>query len=393
MLFFVAMFIAIHSQIDWYTAHYTTGYLMRQMVSEELNTYVIRIKGLAFLGDPNDYAQFMVALIPCMFFFWKKGSAFANFLFVYVPIGGIIYALYLSHSRGGMVALMAVCIVAGRKKIGILPAVVIGLVAFAGMTVLGFSGGRDVGASEDRLAAWSRGILLIRSHPVFGIGFQGFSDYNDITAHNTFVVCAAELGLVGAFCFVILTLITVRNVYVAAKDPEEDARDRQKKIDKLDARNPFLHGVPGLSGSGLTPATIPLGAQNHQFSGAGMPFVLPPEPLAATGGRPSSRQFGFGEDDEEAREQETSEIRRMAGLMVISFAGFLTAGWFLSRAYTMVYYVNAGMAAAIYKMALDRGIAPPPMPIRDAMKLTAKIVLGLLIVIYLSVRFDHMMPH
>jgi len=44
-------------------------------------------------------------------------------------------------------------------------------------------------------------------------------------------------------------------------------------------------------------------------------------------------------------------------------------------------------------MAIDRGIAPPPMPIGDAMKLTAKIMLALLVIVYVAVRIDHLMPH
>ena len=291
-----------------------------------------------------------------------------------------------------MVALMALCIVAGRRKIGVVPAVVIGAVVFVGLTVLGFSGGRAIGASEDRLEAWSIGIMLIRSHPIFGVGFQKFSEFNEITAHNTFVVCAAELGLVGAFCWVLLTLVTVRNVFVTATDPEQEARDRQKKLDAANSRQPFLQGIPSLTDAALAPATASVGPPTHQFSGPGMPFVLPAASIDDRTRLAQGDQFGFINNGVDG-ELDDAEIRRMASIMVISFAGFLTAGWFLSRAYTMCLYVNAGMAAAIYKMARDRGIAPPPMPTGEAMKLTAKIMLALVVIVYLAVRVDHLMPH
>ena len=37
---------------------------------------------------------------------------------------------------------------------------------------------------------------MLKSHPLFGVGFGNFADYSDHTAHNSIVVCAAELGLV-----------------------------------------------------------------------------------------------------------------------------------------------------------------------------------------------------
>jgi len=123
-----------------------------------------------------------------------------------------------------------------------------------------------------------------------------------------------------------------------------------------------------------------------------MPFVLPAASIDDRTRLAQGDQFGFINNGVDG-ELDDAEIRRMASIMVISFAGFLTAGWFLSRAYTMCLYVNAGMAAAIYKMARDRGIAPPPMPTGEAMKLTAKIMLALVVIVYLAVRVDHLMPH
>jgi hypothetical protein len=132
-------------------------------------------------------------------------------------------------------------------------------------------------------------------------------------------------------------------------------------------------------------------AQARSFSGAGMPFVLPAENAEDGLDLPNGNPYEVRASEAE-REAEAAELRRMSGLMVISFAGFLTAGWFLSRAYTMCIYVNAGLAAAIYKMARDRGVAPPPMPTKQAMKLTALTVAALIVIVEVIVRVDHLMP-
>ncbi len=395
-LFCAAMYIVYQGQMDILAGKHRTYYILTQLVNEELGTTVIRIRGLSFLGDPNDFAQFMVSLIPFMFLFWKKGSSLLNLLLVYIPSAMLFYGMFLCHSRGSMVALMAVCIVAGRKKIGIVPAVAIGVGLFVVLSAAGFSGGRDVSAGEDRLSAWGTGLMLIRRHPFFGVGFNRFSDFNEITAHNTFVVCAAELGLIGVYCWVMMMFVTLRNAWEGAKDPNQEAKDRAKKLEKMHAKQPFLQGVASLTDATLAPAgangAVAMMGGSSQFAGGSMPFSLPAEP--STGAEPDfgpPDQFAVIETPEE-KQAADDEVRRMSALVVISFAGFLTAGWFLSRAYTMCLYVNAGMGAAVYKMALDRGIVPPPLATGVVAKYTFWTVLALLVIIELMVRFDHLMP-
>jgi hypothetical protein len=394
-LFGAAVFIIYQGQMSILDGKHFTYYILTQLVNEELGTIVIRIRGLSFLGDPNDFAQFLVSLIPIMFLFWKKGESFKNFLLCYLPAGILFYGMYLCHSRGSMVALMAVCIVAGRKKIGIFPAVVIGVGLFLALSVAGFSGGRDVSAGEDRLSAWGTGLMLIRRHPFFGVGFQRFSDFNEITAHNTFVVCAAELGLIGVYCWVMMMFVTIRNAWEGSKDPDQEAKDRQKKLDKIHAKQPFLQGVASITDATLAPAGATGGVAmlggSQQFSGGPMPFSLPAESMAGGGGFGPPNPFEVEETPEE-KQAADDEVRRMSTLMVISFAGFLTAGWFLSRAYTMCLYVNAGIGAAIYKMARDRGIVPPPLPTGLVAKYTFWTVAALLVIVETMVRVDHFLP-
>ncbi len=390
-LFFCAAYTMLQAELNILAGIRFSDYLLNQRL-EEGATVIVRIRGRSFLGDPNDFAQFMVSLIPIMFLCWKKGSTFQNFLLVYVPTIVLVYGMYLTHSRGSMVALMAVCIVAFRRRLGTMTSIVGGGLVFLALMAAGFSGGRDVSAGEDRLAAWSTGLLLIRAHPIFGVGFQRFADFNDITAHNTFVVCTAEIGLLGVFFWIMLTYVTVRNSVVLSTSPEQAALDRQKKLDEVNARQPFLQGIPNLTEAAMTPATVPGSASvAGQFGGAGAPFILPPDIAADYAGNTGPNYLGFSneEDDKEAKD---AEVRRMASLMVLSFAGFLTAGWFLSRAYTMCLYVNAGLAAAVFRMGQDRGIAPPIMKFGEAAKGSWKIIFFLLTLVWVIVHIDHFMP-
>ncbi len=49
---------------------------------------------------------------------------------------------------------------------------------------------------------------MFKSAPLFGIGFNGFTDLYEITAHNSFVLCLAELGLLGSTLWLALLVTT-----------------------------------------------------------------------------------------------------------------------------------------------------------------------------------------
>jgi O-antigen ligase len=50
-----------------------------------------------------------------------------------------------------------------------------------------------------RVDAWAKGLAMLAAHPLFGVGYSRFTDYNELVAHNSFVHIFAELGLLGAF--------------------------------------------------------------------------------------------------------------------------------------------------------------------------------------------------
>ena len=83
----------------------------------------------------------------------------------------------------------------------------------------------------DRLELWSSGINLIKTHPFFGVGLGNFADEVGITAHNSVVVCAAEIGLVGFYAWVLLLFSTFRSgarfAMVDRKTVEDDQPSRR----------------------------------------------------------------------------------------------------------------------------------------------------------------------
>jgi O-antigen ligase len=68
------------------------------------------------------------------------------------------------------------------------------------------------GAGSDRIEAWGVGLGLLKSYPLHGIGFNNFTEYHEITAHNSFVLCFSELGIVGFFLWLAIIVCSIKQL-------------------------------------------------------------------------------------------------------------------------------------------------------------------------------------
>jgi O-antigen ligase len=95
-----------------------------------------------------------------------------------------------------------------------------------GLIGLGLTGGRTLAmdeSSEGRVEAWASGLQMLRGSPVWGVGFGEFAEVNHLAAHNSFVNCFSETGLVGYFLWLFLVALTFTEAAALAKvEGEED---------------------------------------------------------------------------------------------------------------------------------------------------------------------------
>src|SRR5690606_13952047 len=130
---------------------------------------------------------------------------------VWLPAAILLYALWLTRSRGGMLGLSVVLAYSMLQRTGPVRAG-IAVAAFA-MAVIatGATGGRGYSAGEasagGRIDAWSEGLTMLGNHPVFGVGYGNFGEHHDYTAHNSFVLAFSELGLVGYLFWLALLVL------------------------------------------------------------------------------------------------------------------------------------------------------------------------------------------
>lgn len=190
-----------------------------------------RVHSWGFLSDPNDFSQAIVMSLPMLFGAWHRRRHLHNLVRIWLPCAVLVYAAYLTHSRGATLGLGVLVLFGMMRKVGTLKAsVLVGVFAFAAV-VVGFTGGRDYSSGEEsaggRIDAWSAGMEMLRSNLLSGVGYGNFTDHHYYTAHNSFVLCFAELGLFGYFIWVALLVLAFKETSLAASSTPPDSEEHR----------------------------------------------------------------------------------------------------------------------------------------------------------------------
>lgn len=184
-----------------------------------------RITYLGIFYDPNDLALAFVMAIPMILYLVKR----AGFLGKLAWLGALLtiyYGIYLTNSRGGMLAAMAQLFVVMVRRFGI-AAGAIGAAAGAGAMLALPSRLEQLDAGEasaqGRVHAWYAGLQMLFGSPLIGVGKNNFTDIHLLTAHNSWVLAFAELGLLGYFFWMSTLALSFYMVYRIASAPPPEA--------------------------------------------------------------------------------------------------------------------------------------------------------------------------
>jgi putative inorganic carbon (hco3(-)) transporter len=287
------------------------------------NGYFYRIRGFGFLADPNDLAQAIVTCIPFLLASWVPKANFRNLLLRGAPVLIMLYAIYLTQSRGAIFGLGAITFYGLYRRFGAALSVS-GLVAggFA-MLAVGLGGGRSLSSDEasagERIEAWGQGFAMFKSHPLFGVGYDRFLEHHILTAHNSFVLCFSELGMFGYFIwigFIVMAFLQLNAVI---------------KANRLTGRSSSAvsSGVSGVSGA--------LGAVGAVGKGGGK----------------------LVEKDALSNNKKLIVVEAQNWPVVVrtSLIGFLACAFFLSRTYSLTLFFLLALSYSIAKMSIDKPAA------------------------------------
>jgi len=162
-----------------------------------------RIQYVGIFNDPNDLGMLFVMCLPmAMYLSGRGGMMGLTRLFWLLMAGILMYGVYLTNSRGTLLAVLVLLGLYVWKRYGL---VLAGLLGSAGLVVMSTLSSRfqemEVGEASamGRVESWYHGMQMFISHPILGVGADSYSDYHELTAHNSLVLVLAETGAVG-FC-------------------------------------------------------------------------------------------------------------------------------------------------------------------------------------------------
>lgn len=189
-----AFIIAIHSIQQYKNGVGWTG--LEVLIEHDIK----RIRYLGIFNDPNDLGLLLVTSLPIIFYWLEKaGSVPAKIIYLCV-LGVLLYGIYLTNSRGSMMATGAILLLIFWRRYGSMKALILGGVGVsAALGVSSRLSTLEVGEESawERVYAWDEGIYMMLDSPLFGVGYQNFDQLYYLTAHNSLILVLAETGLIG----------------------------------------------------------------------------------------------------------------------------------------------------------------------------------------------------
>ena len=212
LLIALSLFQAVNGIVQYHTG---TGIGGSTAIADRVQTEdesgeparIMRIRGTGIFNDPNDLAMSMLVVFPFILtgILSPRPGALRRMIGL-AAIGVLGYALYLTQSRGGFIGFAALSAAYLYRRTSRWLAIAAAIAIFATVLAVGSRRGEVIDASEGsaqgRVQAWSAGIEMLKTNPLFGVGYDQFVEHHDRVAHNSFVHTFAETGMIGAYCLV-----------------------------------------------------------------------------------------------------------------------------------------------------------------------------------------------
>ncbi|MGE5183438.1 MAG: O-antigen ligase family protein [Acidobacteriota bacterium] len=190
-----------------------------------------RVRYRGDLHDPNEVALTISAggLGLLIGFALRKKRHAAKFA-IGVSVGLVLATVWMTESRGGLVAAMLVPGVYLVRRYGWRAAIPAALVAVPVLMLGGRSGEAADLSTAMRYDAWATGLDMWHHSPVYGVGARMFSEHFFLTAHNSYVLSLAELGFIGLFLFVAILYLSIKTLIVGMRELEELPGTRAARV-------------------------------------------------------------------------------------------------------------------------------------------------------------------
>jgi len=185
-----------------------------------LGTYSVeeRVRYRGDLQDPNECALTICAGGMALLIGFALRKRGAGKLAMYAGVALVMYTVFRTQSRGGLVAAMLVPGIYLFRRYGfkvLIPAVLVAA------PVLMLGGRHDEAADIStamRYDAWSAGLDMWHHSPIYGVGAREFGEHFWLAAHNSYLLSLAELGITGLVIFLSIVFLCFKTLIVGMRE-------------------------------------------------------------------------------------------------------------------------------------------------------------------------------
>ncbi len=178
-----------------------------------------RVRYVGTLQDPNELSLTLGIAMPFAFAFFERRRSLARLLLLVATCGLVGTCALFTGSRGGQLVFLAVLMVYFVNLVGIRRGLPIGLALALPILLLGGRSGAE-SSTMQRTECWWVGLHLVAASPGFGVGYGQFLEHHILTAHNSLILAAAELGLPGMLLWTSIVYLAVKIPLQALRRPE-----------------------------------------------------------------------------------------------------------------------------------------------------------------------------
>ncbi|QMU61461.1 MAG: hypothetical protein GKR92_07040 [Gammaproteobacteria bacterium] len=177
--------------------------------------YLNRVRYIGVFNDPNDMGMLLLVSLPFILYTIKQYKFILPKLIWASTLPLLLYAIYLTGSRGTMLGLLLMVAVNAwfkfKRVVSLFLIAITVPIAFS-LTQLSTISSGDA-SSAGRIDAWGSGIQMLKSNPLFGVGYGLFTVHHPIPAHNSYVQVFSEIGLVGYFFWLGFLAMSMYGLY------------------------------------------------------------------------------------------------------------------------------------------------------------------------------------
>jgi O-antigen ligase len=257
---------------------------------------ILRLTGTGTFQDPNDFCILVVVAVLANLSCLSAQSQGSGRWLWSGPLVLCLHALALTHSRGGLLALLIGVAAMLQARWGWQRAL-LWMTALVPVLLVMFSGRQTAfsasdGTAQERIQLWREGIVLFQHEPVFGIGCNEYYRIVGRVAHNSYLHAFTELGFFGGMLFLGAWVVTLVALYRFGLLRQCIADPELRRI------HPYLMGLTAGYGAGMMSLTLCYFLSTYTVLGLATVFLSmartsPPTPIVRWDGRLLLLLVGF----------------------------------------------------------------------------------------------------